>query len=96
MPKGWTDDDPGKGQPYRRVHEQIGLLMTDIGGDAAVLEKLVLKIAASRPLEVLDALVWLCRNDDVPLVLDPEANKSTGQQAPSVLRSPVMNVTEGS
>jgi hypothetical protein len=96
MPKGWTDDDPGKGKPYRRVHEQIGLLLDGIGDHGLSLRTVLLKIAETRPLEVLDALVWLCRDDDVPLVLDPEANKSTGQQAPSVLRSPVMNVTEGS
>jgi hypothetical protein len=64
MPKGWNDDDPMKGRPHRRVHEQIGLLMGDIGDDHLALEQLVLRIADKRPEDVLDALVWLCSDDD--------------------------------
>lgn len=64
MPKGWTDTDPDKGKPYRHTRAKIRLLLADIAGDAAALEKLVMRLAEKRPDDVLDAMVWLCRDDD--------------------------------
>lgn len=64
MPKGWTDDDPAKGTPHRRVREQVGLLLRAVREDCGsysdafgVLEQVILKLAGKRPEAVRDALV---------------------------------------
>lgn len=59
MPRGWTDDDPAKGTPHRRVREQVGLLLGDTGygsQDGELLRTVILKLAEKRPEEVRDAL----------------------------------------
>ena len=64
MPKGWTDNDPAKGTPHRRVRERVTLLMEDVAGDPAALAAAIWKIAETRPHDVLDALVWLHEQDE--------------------------------
>ena len=59
MPRGWTDDDPAKGRPHRRVHEKIGLLLADVVDDPRALVIVIKRIAEKRPEDVLDALAWL-------------------------------------
>lgn len=59
MPRGWTDGDPAKGTPHRRVREKIGLLMADVTDDPRALALALLKVAETRPEAVLDALIWL-------------------------------------
>lgn len=58
MPKGWTDDDPDKGKPYRHTRAKIRLMLDDpLAGLPGVCETILLKIAEKRPEDVLDALL---------------------------------------
>jgi hypothetical protein len=64
VPRGWTDNDPAKGLPHRRVREKIDLLLADVDDDPLALTALVRKIAMTRPEAVLDALAWLHDDDE--------------------------------
>jgi hypothetical protein len=55
MARGWTDNDPAKGVPHRRVHEKLHLLLA---GDikASWLQEMLITMAEKRPVEVLEAV----------------------------------------
>ncbi|HEY1700806.1 MAG TPA: hypothetical protein VGG75_13925 [Trebonia sp.] len=58
MPRGWNQEDPEKGMPYRHTRAKIKLLLSGLllNADGEVLHLVLLKLAEKHPDDVLAAV----------------------------------------
>jgi hypothetical protein len=55
MARGWADTDPDKGLPHRHIRARIRLMLNPLP-PSYLMEEIILRVAAKRPEEVLDAV----------------------------------------